>query len=318
MIELPDDVRDWLRQVFRDANIAASRKLSMAPNTREEALDLCVIDSLQGVAVPYQFEDGWTVHIATHFLGHTRLWPQALPRWEIADIGLLVTFRTAGQRVRTKLALLQSKRLYAEEDHPETDEEYVSRYRHGFGRLDLNDADFEAAIQSRHYELTPECRYKALRKNDDQFNAIREYEEHLEVPVYYLLYNPWQLPHFADVPLSPGFQVTGECEVGCRVVPARSLRQTMDSAADFTSPSYKLLAENLAEPFRQSTHRAGWPFEFFIVDLLLTCQTGRVTDVRNDDGLYNVFYRRSGPIAAAIAISIDAPAGVNWDVQTRQ
>ena len=49
-------------------------------------------------------------------------------------------------------------------------------------------------------------------------------------------------------------------------------------------------------------------FSFFVVDLLLGCRVGYVAeDLLRDEGLERVFYRRTGPIAAAIAVTIDAP-----------
>jgi hypothetical protein len=68
--------------------------------------------------VPRTLTSGWTVRIATHYLGggrHYGEWNGWERRWEVADIGVLVMFREAGKLRRTKVALLQSKRLYPDE-----------------------------------------------------------------------------------------------------------------------------------------------------------------------------------------------------------
>jgi len=51
-----------------------------------------------------------------HYLGGMRHWGA----WEIADIGVIVMLRRRGKVQRSKLGLLQSKRLYpAEQDYEE-------------------------------------------------------------------------------------------------------------------------------------------------------------------------------------------------------
>jgi len=44
-----------------------------------------------------------------------------------------------------------------------------------------------------------------------------------------------------------------------------------------------------------------------VVDLLLNCETGYIASSPSDGGLNYIFNRRSGPISAAIALTIDAP-----------
>src|ERR1051326_7290859 len=76
--------------------------------------------------------------LETHFLGGFPMFRS----WEIADIGFLVMFRRAGRLYRSKVALLQSKRLYPAEL------KRITRYAHdqiiGFGRLHLDDAKFKS------------------------------------------------------------------------------------------------------------------------------------------------------------------------------
>jgi hypothetical protein len=51
----------------------------------------------------------------------------------------------------------------------------------------------------------------------------------------------------------------------------------------------------------------GWTLEHFIADLLLGCVEGSIFKDISEQRIQNLFYRRSGPISAAIAISIEAP-----------
>jgi hypothetical protein len=53
--------------------------------------------------------------------------------------------------------------------------------------------------------------------------------------------------------------------------------------------------------------RHGWRLEDFICDELLGCREGDEFGSINDANMQMLFNRRSGPIAAAVAISIEAP-----------
>ena len=82
------------------------------------------------------FQSDWTVEISTHYLGggrHWADWPEWPRKWEIADIGFLVQFRQDGKLIRSKVALLQSKRLYA--DELDLDDDIPYDFMVGFGRL---------------------------------------------------------------------------------------------------------------------------------------------------------------------------------------
>jgi hypothetical protein len=54
-------------------------------------------------------------------------------------------------------------------------------------------------------------------------------------------------------------------------------------------------------------HPAGWRLEHFVIDLVLDCQAGHIAASRDDGGLNYIFNRRTGPISAALAVTIDAP-----------
>jgi hypothetical protein len=114
------------------------------------------IDRFAGIASPFQFPSGWVVQVSTHYLGggrHVSDWPPLPRRWEIADIGILVLFRQRGRLIRSKVALLQSKRLYP--DELEWDEDSPLDYMIGFGRLMQPDDDWADVIAPRPFSFTP-------------------------------------------------------------------------------------------------------------------------------------------------------------------
>jgi hypothetical protein len=311
MIALPNDVQKWLTYVFRHCNHEAASKLSLVPNAHEPWIDFAIIENLQRVSSPYKFKSDWLVSITTHWLGYAPMWD----RWEIADIGFLVMMRSGGKVVRSKVALLQSKRIYAQEQKPETPEEIRKYYYRGFSRLYADDKDFIAMTRPRQFQFAIDCEYSALQKDSEQWKVVEKYEAKTEIPVYYLLYNPLQIPLSVSVPHGEKDVLPKENDVGCRIVPCRHLHGMMKGEKSGTSPSYHQLVQSLPAPFDPKVHRAGWQLEHFVVDLLFQCKTGRITDVANDEGLFQVFFNRTAPIQAAIAISIDAPDGTDWDVE---
>lgn len=315
MIQLPYDVIDWLKGVFRRCNIEAASKLTLVPNCHEPWIDFAIIENLQRVSAPYRFKSDWLVNIDTHWLGSAPMWPEDYPRWEIADIGFLVMFRTATELVRTKVALLQSKRLYAEKQRPESIEEKRHYYWRGFGRMFSTDEKFAEMTRPKLFQFSNDSEYSALNKGSEQWEAVEHYEKSKEIPVYYLLYNPLKVPSRVAVPHQGGDSPAAECETGCRVVPCRYVRELLAAESDGASPTYGRLASSLPTPFDAPPHTGGWSLEHFVVDLLLHCKTGRITDIRGDEGLYQVFYRRTAPIQAAIALTIDAPDGFDWAIE---
>lgn len=54
-------------------------------------------------------------------------------------------------------------------------------------------------------------------------------------------------------------------------------------------------------------YKFGWPLDYFISELLAKCREGSIFDNILDERIQTLFYRRSGAIAAAIAITIEEP-----------
>ena len=295
---IPKPVRNWLRAVFRDVNNKLSARVSTIPTAHEPTLDMAFIDSLNGRAYPASVPGAWTIRLDTHYLGGMRHWRN----WEIADIGVLVMFRKNGKLIGSKTALLQSKRLYPQEQGLEEDE--PEDYGIGFARL-YKDAIGSSALQLRKFTMNVQSRYKALLVDDEQYKAIIAYESQTRVPVFYLLYNPWVLPWSVVLPIAGKPKLPPRKDVGARIVPAIRMRTALTGRPAGYTPTYDDLVTK-APPEFQGVHTAGWRLEHFIVDRLLACKEGHQNpSMTIDQGLERVFYRRSGPIATALSITID-------------
>jgi hypothetical protein len=257
-IPIPQDVRCWLSDVFASCNERAASTLTRVPTIHEVPLDMTFIQHFMWVSAPQRFPSGWIVDINAHYLGggrHYGEWDGWPRRWEIADIGLLVVFRRGGDMLRSKVALLQSKRLYPDEQ--ELAEDNPTEYAIDFRGLFHSDYDWRTVVESRQFGFTENSRYKALMTGTQQYNAISSYESQRGVPVYYLLYNPLQIPSTAVVPVTAERDASGPCEVGCRIVPARGLRGALADRPTGYSPAYGELRTALGDPFVADLHTAG-------------------------------------------------------------
>lgn len=302
-IPIPGDVRDWIRSVFRDCNNAVASKVSRVPTIHETSLDLTFIERLSGYATPVRFDSQWLVRIDAHYLGGGRHFGQ----WEVADIGLLVIFRRGQKIVRTKVALLQSKRLYPDEQAFNEDE--AIDYMVGFARLmRIAEESFLKITEPRTFTFTGQSRYKAFRVGDHQFEAIRAYETQYHIPVHYLLYHPLSIPFRRYVPMPATAEANAACEAGCRVISAAEVNVSVGRFDVGYSPRHDDL-RSIPSPATQSGLWPGWRLEDFVLDRLLDCHEGHIAADQDDEGLFLVFNRRSGPISAAIAVTFELPAG---------
>lgn len=59
--------------------------------------------------------------------------------------------------------------------------------------------------------------------------------------------------------------------------------------------------------FAPHADKSGWPIEHFIADLFVACKEGTPFTKPGEEMIQRLFYRRSGPIAAAISITIEGP-----------
>jgi len=298
--QFPPQVIAYVRRVFAQANRRVSEKIARVPNCSEPSLDLTLIEHLTQFAAPRVVAPGWTVKLDVHFLGGLR----HFRNWEIADIGLLIFAKRGTSVVAQKVALLQSKRLYPR--NHSVIEESMFDYQVGFANL-MPGGPSTSLISSPHqFNFTPQSKYGALLTGDDQYTAIEQYEASRSTPVHYLLYNPWRVPETYQVPSYGSLALGAKGNGGARVVSSSSLRQALSMKPHGYKPSFQDVSGlcGLA-----SAHSTGWRLEHFVADLVLKCKQGMAFTSVNEDQIQSLFYRRSGPISAALAITVEGPEG---------
>jgi hypothetical protein len=290
-IALPDDVVRYISDLFVTANDAVAARLDRMPTVHEESLDLALIDVIAAAVGPHVVPSGVVVDVDVHFLGGGVHWD----RWEVADIGMIFNFRRGANLIRTKILLLQSKRLYPREAEF-VEDRGITRVG-GFGSL-MVPSPLEVSA-SRLFRFDGRCRYKALQVGDDQWRAIAAYEGQHRIPVYYLLYHPSRLPFERVLPVQvPLPRRRGHAGIGTRVLRAADPRDASAALVRNEAPSFDVL--------RQTGDAPGMPLQEFIASGILGCREGYVaSDPANDEGLLRVFNLRSAPIAAAVRFDID-------------
>lgn len=292
-INLTPDVVGYIGDVFEHADEEVTSRLDRMPTTHEENLDLALIDALILARGPHVTSSGTVVDIDAHFVGGG--WH--IGRWEIADIGLIVNFRRGHTLLKTKVVLLQSKRLYPRE--AEFVEDLGMTRPGGFGSLMR--PSLPATMGLRLFRFDGTCRYRALQVGDDQWQAINKYETDYGLPVHYLLYHPRELPSESTIPVQVPVSVpSGEIRVGSRVLSSSAVRTLSGKFPRNYAPAFDDLRNREVGP--------GMRLPQFVTDRVLGCHEGYVTEegVQNE-GLQRVFNQRSGPIAAAVRIDIVLP-----------
>jgi hypothetical protein len=286
--DLPQEVLDYVRGVFAKCKRRAASKMSRMPTTHETALDFSLIEGISALGAPQQLSGRWVIRLDAHYLGGGRHFGE----WEIGDIGLIVVIREHGTVRLRKVAILQSKRLYPNEQAFE--EDTPLDYAIGFARLMPDDVTALAAEEQRLFTFTTDSRYRALSVADNQYQVIEEYEEQHQIPVHYLLHHPLEIPWEQTIPLPTIVDLESrECHLGAMVTRSCDVRDALSENAPDYHPTFADLSGN------------GWPLDQFVADELLRCREGYIAQGPNDSGLFQVFNRRTGPIAAAIAITID-------------
>ena len=300
---IPNDVVDYVRNVFLVCNRRIGRKIAAVPNSSEQSLDHTMIEQLSQYSRPTILPSDWTVRIDIHYLGGRR----HFDRWEVADIGVLLFLRWAGKLVRSKVALFQSKRLYP--DSGDIDEEEAADSHVGFARLVPAGPSVSPMATQHVFSFSEQSKYGALHVRDIQWRAIRQFQQARHIPVYYLLYNPWTIPFSQTFPLTHRPSLGKRSSVGCRIIPADVLMPSLSDRPESYSPQFREVCGLLRGSVR---NRSGWRIEYFISRLFLGCTHGRVFQDLADDDIESLFFGRSGPIAAAIGINVEMPEHEEW------
>lgn len=106
-------------------------------------------------------------------------------------------------------------------------------------------------------------------------------------------------PSLLTIPCESAFGSISQSVVGCRVLEADHVHQGLAGLNEGGSPTFEMV--------KRASAASVWPLETWAADLLLTCRVGQQFDDSRDDRVRNFLERRSGPIGAALAVSITLP-----------
>jgi hypothetical protein len=193
---------------------------------------------------------------------------------------------------------LQSKRLYP--TNRDVDDSDPVDFVYGLNKFLRRDPKSILAQIHRQFDFDGSCTYAALTAGSDQIVAMADFTKRFGEAIYYLLYNPPSLPASIRYPVTSRHTVEAP-ELGCRVFTVADIDRALALLPANTAPTFQQI--NAAAP------SSDWRLEQWAADLLLTCQVGRQFDKSDEALVSNLLVRRTGPIAAAIAISIELGAG---------
>ena len=298
--QIPQPVVGFVRSVFASANDKVSRTLCTQPSAHEEMLDFILVTELSASPSAYFAQERMAVSLQSHWLGSRAMWG----RWEVADIAFFVTLRTRGHLTAQKVALLQTKRLYTREIAVDVADEFDRQI--GMGRIVDTGETIVSHPSQRKFRFDEDCKYEALSAGHRQVEHIDAYMARMKIPVYYGLYNPLSVPFEAMYPASNGDPIIGTNDFGMRVLSATTVHAALAPTPAGTSPALKDLRSTPLDAVTDPQSSYGWRLEKFIADEVLACRQGILFDPKDDERLRSLLYARSGPIAAAINITIDA------------
>ncbi|OYY13999.1 MAG: hypothetical protein B7Y70_00015 [Rhizobiales bacterium 35-68-8] len=195
--------------------------------------------------------------------------------------------------IAKKIGLLQSKRLYPDNNDIEDDDE--ASFLFGMNAFIRRDGSQAIGALHRNFTFDNTCIYGAIHAGSNQISAIDKFNTDFGKAIYYLLYNPHQLPFSVAYPLQCRTQID-QPVVGCRVFDADQVHRALAGLGEGESPTIDLINREGAA--------SNWRLETWAADLLLTCQVGQQFDDSRDGQVRYLIERRSGPIGAALAASI--------------
>jgi hypothetical protein len=292
---IPDDAVHWIRAVYAEANRRSTERLVNVPNIREPSLDDGLIEAITPLAAPRLLPSGAVVELNIHNIGGLR----RMGAWETADIAVLVFVYQGGRMISQKIGLLQSKRLYPLNGDVEDADPLGFAY--GMNAFLRREKHSPLKIIRRTFEFDETSVYGALVAGGGQSDTIKRFNDEFGEAIYYLFYNPPDLPTTVHYPVAEVRHVT-DPPLGCRVYLAEEVDAVVDVLSDGKSPT---IGQIQSEPVTSN-----WRLETWVADLLLRCKAGQlIGDGKKEALVSRLIERRSGPIGAAIAVSIALPDG---------
>jgi len=297
-LEIPEDVIAFVRGAFGSCNQQLANDLSTFPAIHEESLDMNFMSNFARHQAPVRLPSNWIVRIDAHFIGGGR----HFDTWEVADIGLMMVFRKQGKVVKSKICLLQSKKLYASPLAVLLEDRYFRRA--GLGRLLVSEGEHASIIEDKLLAFKKTSRYQAFRKGSDQQDTMGHFERRWSTEMYYLFYNPVCLPLSVQMPLQNLPDLPAN-DIGCRVVQKRQLDEVIAERPRGYSPSFSDLEKGLGLEDKGVPSKGGWRLEDFAADLVLKCEAGLVDESPNFESLAILMNQKQRPMSCALSITFD-------------
>jgi hypothetical protein len=288
---IPRDAIQYFRVAFAEANRLATERIVNVPNIREGSLDDALVDALIPFSPPKRLQSGAVVEMDIHNIGGLR----RLYRWETADIAILVFIYRGKHMLAQKIGMLQTKRLFPKNNDVLDDD--PEGFRFGMNAFLNRDARSPLAVLTREFVFDGKCVYGSLKAKSDQVSAINELNQRFGDSVFYMFYNPPKIPVTVRYPVKSKRTVVG-VKLGCIVRFSEAVHATLDTLKKDHSPTLEAIMRRDAA--------SKWRLEEWVADLL-TCKVGQRFDESRKDDVYMLLERRSGPIGAAIAVSIALP-----------
>jgi hypothetical protein len=219
-----------------------------------------------------------------------------LQHWETADIAVLVFIYRGRRMVAQKIGMLQTKRLFPKNNEV-LDDDAVG-FRYGMNAFLNRDAQSPLGVLNREFVFDRSCVYGALKAQSDQVKIINNLNERAGETVFYMFYNPPTIPVTVRYPVKSRREIMS-VKLGCRVFFSKEVHAVLDTLTMGHSPSLKEIMKGGV--------RSNWHFEEWAADYLLACKVGWRFDESTKDDVLRLLTRRTGPIGAAIAVSIALP-----------
>ena len=291
---LPGDVVTFFREAFEKANNHVTERLLNVPNIRETSLDDTLIDALIPFSPARRLSSGAVVAMDIHNIGGLR----RLGHWETADISVIVFVYRQNHLLAQKIGLLQSKRLYPDNNDVDDDDDDPVSFLYGMNLFLTREPRSPLGLLNKQFSFNPQCVYGAIKAHDKQTDSIASMNKRLGEAVYYLFYNPPSMPQTIINPGAARQQFQAN-ELGCRVYSENDVKAAMDSFKSGRSPTFSEI--------ESSGQASNWRLETWASDLLLTCKVGQLIDESMSEKIESLLVRLTGPIGASIAISIALP-----------
>lgn len=291
---IPKDALEYFRRAFAEANRVATERIVNVPNIRETTLDDALVDALIPFSPPKRLRSGAVVEMDIHNIGGLR----RIYHWETADIAILVFIYRGRQIIAQKIGMLQTKRLFPKNNDVLDDD--PEGFRYGMNAFLNRDSRSPLAVLNREFVFDEICVYGALKEGSEQVATIDRLNSHFGESVFYMFYNPPIVPVSVQYPVRSRRQIKS-AKLGCRVFLSHEVHTVLDALEKGRSPTLKMILTG--------AKTSNWRLECWVADLLLQCKLGKRFDDGMQDKVSMLLERRSGPIGAAIAVSIALPDG---------